>query len=70
MASKSETAAITRALLALVSAIDAIDDALVELVTSQDHQRVREHVTVSREARNQCLEEIQRLLILMDGGHE
>jgi hypothetical protein len=69
MASKAETAAITRALLALVSAIDEIDDALVELAPAQD-QQFRDHVKASREARTQCLEHIQALLSLMGGERE
>jgi hypothetical protein len=69
MASNSVTTGITRAILALVSAIDEIDDALIVLAGSQD-QQFRDHVTASREARNQCLEEIQSLLILMDRDRE
>jgi hypothetical protein len=69
MTSKSETAAITRALLALVAAVDEIDDALVELAPAQD-QRFQDHVKASREARTQCLEHIQALLSLMGGDRE
>jgi hypothetical protein len=70
MASKSDTAAITRALVALVTAVDEIDDALVKLALSQDQQLqddVNRSLLVSREARTRCLEE---LLIFADGGRE
>jgi hypothetical protein len=69
MASKLETAAITRALLALVAAVDEIDDALVELSPAQD-QKFQDHVKASREARSQCLEHIQALLTLMGRDRE
>jgi len=73
MASKPETAAITRALLALVTAVDEIDDALVKLALGQD-QRLQDDVNksliASREARTQCLEHIQTLLISIGGGRE
>ena len=73
MASKSETAAITRALLALVAAVDEIDDALVKLALGQD-QRLQDDLNksliASREARTQCLEHIQALLSLIGGGRE
>jgi hypothetical protein len=71
MASKSEAAAITRALLALVTAVDEMDDALVKLALAQDEQLQREinrSLIASREARTQCLEHIQALLNLM--GHQ
>ena len=70
MAPKSDAAAITRALLALVTAIDEIDDALVKLALSQDQQLqddINKNLLVSREARTRCLEE---LLILTGGGRE
>ena len=69
MASKLETAAITRALLALVAAVDEIDDALVELSPTQD-QKFQDHVKASRDARTQCLEHIQELLTLMGRDRE
>ena len=68
MASKSETAAISRALLALVTAVDEIDDALVKLALSQDQQLqtdVNRSLIASREARTQCLEHIETLLSLI-----
>jgi hypothetical protein len=70
MAPKSDVAAITRALLALVTAIDEIDDALVKLALSQDQQLqddINKNLLVSREARTRCLEE---LLIFTGGGRE
>jgi hypothetical protein len=73
MGSKSETAAITRALLALVTAVDEIDDALVKLALAQDQQLqndVNKNLVASREARTRCLEHIQALLSLMSGGRE
>jgi hypothetical protein len=73
MGSKSETAAITRALLALVTAVDEMDDALVKLALGQD-QRLQDDVNkslvASRDARTQCLEHIQTLLGLIGGGGE
>jgi hypothetical protein len=73
MASKSETAAITRSLLALVTALDEIDDALVKLALGQD-QRLQDDVnkslSASREARTECLEHIQTLLIAIGGDRE
>jgi hypothetical protein len=73
MTSKSETAAITRALLALATAVDEIDDALVKLALSQDQRLqddVNKNLIVSREARTQCLEHIQELLIVTGGGRD
>jgi hypothetical protein len=69
MASKSETTAIIRALLSLVTAVDEIDDALVELAPTQD-QQFRDHVLASREARNQCLELIQALVMQTERNRE
>jgi hypothetical protein len=73
MASKSETAAITRVLLALVTAVDELDDALVKFALNQD-QRLQDDVNksliASREARTQCLEQIQALLSATGGGRE
>jgi hypothetical protein len=73
MASKSETAALTRALLALVTAVDEIDDALVKLAIAQDQRLqndVNKSLIASREARAQCLEHIQTLLSVIGGGGE
>jgi hypothetical protein len=71
MVSKTETAAVTRALLALVTAVDEIDDALVKLALGQRSQDdINKSLIASREARNQCLEHIQALLSLIGGGRE
>jgi hypothetical protein len=73
MTSKSDAAAITRALLALVTAIDEIDDVLVKLARAQDQQLqqdVNQNLLASREARTQCLEQIQALLSVTVGGRE
>ena len=73
MVSKSEIAAITRTLLALVTAADEMDDAIVKLALGQDEQLQREinkSLTASRDARTQCLEHIQTLLTLMDRFRE
>ena len=73
MASKSETAAFTRSLLALVTALDEIDDALVKLALGQN-QRLQDDVNksliASREARTQCLEHIQELPSFISGDRE
>jgi len=71
MPSKSETAAITRVLLALVTALDEIDDALVKLALDQDQGvqgNVNKSLLASREARTECLERIQELLSATGGG--
>jgi hypothetical protein len=74
MDSNVEKTTITRALLALVSAIDEIDDVLVVLATTEDPQELRkqisEHVKVSRKFRDECLEHIQALVNLLDRNRE
>jgi hypothetical protein len=73
MPSESEIAAITRAIFSLVTAIDEIDDALVKLALGQDKRMqddVNKSLIASRDARMQCLEQIQTLLSLIGGGRE
>ena len=72
MASRSETVTIARALLALITAVDEMDDALVKLARDKDEQLqedINQSLIASREARTQCLEYIQKFLILVDQHH-
>jgi hypothetical protein len=69
MTSKAETAAITRALLALLASVVEIDDALLELTPPQN-ERFLDHIKASHEARNECLEQIKALLELMEKDRE
>jgi hypothetical protein len=73
MVSKSETAEISRALLALVTAVDEIDDALVKLALAQGESLqgdVNKSLIESRKARSECLEHLQTLLSLIDRSGE
>jgi cell fate (sporulation/competence/biofilm development) regulator YlbF (YheA/YmcA/DUF963 family) len=70
MTSLEETATITRALLALLDAVNELDGALLELPEIQDHQPVVDHIKASHEARKQCLEQIKVLVSLMEKNRE
>jgi hypothetical protein len=70
MASLDETAAIIRALLALLDAVNEIDSALLELPETQDNQPAISHIKLSHEARQQCLEHIKVLVDLMEKNRE
>jgi argininosuccinate lyase len=69
MATQSETTKITRALLALATAVDEIQMALGQLAPAQS-QQFQHHVKASREAMGQCLEDIHALLVQMDRAGE
>ena len=73
MASRSETVTIARTLLALISAIDEMDDALVKLTRGQNEQLqhdVNQNLIASRDARAQCMEYSHKLVILMGSSGE
>jgi len=65
MAVHAETAAVTRALLALLNAIIEIDEALLKLTPSQS-QEFLGHLRASHDARSECYEQVKRLVDLME----
>jgi len=69
MASVTETAAITRALLALLASVTELDGALLELPRTED-QKFSDHIEASHKARNDCLEQIKVLVELMEKTRE
>jgi hypothetical protein len=69
MASNAETTAITRALLALLTAIGELNEAISKLAPPQDEQ-VFGHLVASNKARDQCLENIKTVVDLMEKSRE
>jgi hypothetical protein len=65
MGSRAEIAAVTRALLALITSVVELDEALLALAPPQN-ERFLDHIKASHEARNKCLEEIKLLLDIME----
>src|SRR5205085_910370 len=69
MAVNAETAAITRALIALITSLGAIERALLELAPSQA-RNFRDHIEAAQNAREDCLQRVKRLVELMEKNHE
>jgi hypothetical protein len=69
MAVSTQTSAITRALIALLTALVEVDQALLELVPSQN-DKFRDHIEASHRARDECFQQVKKLVELMEKDHE
>jgi hypothetical protein len=69
MASVFETTAITRALIALLAAVDELQQAVVEFPPTQN-ERFIELMKASNESKQECLARIKELVDLMEKNRE